>query len=89
MADYPRKFTVGRQSEQLYNEELHKIYESVKHLLDVPASNRLTPEAVLHGSLWLNLNANELKYYQTQPKALSFNYGDEGGFVAILSYYIN
>lgn len=60
---YNRKFNVGRQSEQLYNEELHKIYESIRHLLDIPDNKHATPEAKLHGSLWLDLEKNELKYY--------------------------
>ena len=61
---YDRKFNVGRQSEQLYNEELHKIYESIKHLLDIPDNKHAVPEAKLDGSLWLDRNKNELKTYQ-------------------------
>ena len=60
---YDRKFNVGRQSEQLLNEELHKMYESIRHLLDVPDNKHATPEAKLNGSLWLDLEKNELKYY--------------------------
>ena len=61
---YQRNFTVGRSSEQLYNEELHKIYESIKHLLEIPKDNALAPTAKLDGSIWLNRKDNTLKTYQ-------------------------
>lgn len=61
---YQRNFTVGRNSEQLYNEELHKIYESIKHLLETPENNALAPTAKLDGSIWLNRKDNTLKTYQ-------------------------
>ena len=61
---YQRNFTVGRSSEQLYNEELHKIYESIKHLLEIPENNALAPTAKLDGSIWLNRKDNTLKTYQ-------------------------
>lgn len=60
---YDRKFNVGRQSEQIFNEELHKMYESTKHLLDVPENKHSVPEAKLDGSLWLDRSKNELKSY--------------------------
>jgi hypothetical protein len=64
---YDRKFSIGRQSEQLMNEELHKIHESLKHLLDMPAGKHSAPEAKLQGSLWLDQAKNELNYYD-KPK---------------------
>lgn len=63
MLPYDRKFNVGRQSEQIFNEELHKMYESTKHLLDVPEDKHSVPEAKLDGSLWLDRSKNELKSY--------------------------
>jgi hypothetical protein len=60
---YDRKFTSGRQSEMLFNEEMHKIYESLRHLLDVPEGGKISPDAKLHGSLWLDMLDNELKFY--------------------------
>ena len=61
---YDRKFNVGRQSEQIFNEELHKMYESTRHLLDVPPDKHSVPEAKLDGSLWLDRSNNELKSYE-------------------------
>lgn len=60
-----RSFNIGRQSEQLYNEELYKVFESIRHLLDIP-EDKLTPDAKLHGSLWLDLSTGELKYYNSK-----------------------
>lgn len=60
---YDRKFNAGRQSEQLYNEELHKMYESMRHLLDIPEGKKTTPTAKLDGSLWLDRAKNELKSF--------------------------
>lgn len=55
---------MGRGSEQLYNEQLYKIFESIKHLLDIPEENRATPDKPdLHGSLWLDTVKNELNYF--------------------------
>lgn len=61
-----RKFNVGRQSEQLYNEELFKLYESIRHLLEIPENDKSGPDAKLHGALWLNLATNELNYYNKE-----------------------
>ena len=61
---YQRNFKAGRSSEQLYNEELHKMYESIRHLLDIPENKALAPTAKLDGSIWLNRKDNTLKTYQ-------------------------
>lgn len=61
---YERKFNIGRQSDQLLNEEMHKVVESVRHLLDVPEGRRTTPEAKLDGSIWLDRSKNELKTFE-------------------------
>lgn len=63
-SSYDRSFNAGRQSELLYNEELHKIYESIKHLLDTPTGKVATPDAKLDGSLWLDRTNNALKTWQ-------------------------
>ncbi len=59
---YKRSFTVGRGSEQLYNDELHQIYEAHKHLLDEPGYKK-EPVAKLHGAQWHNATKNELKWF--------------------------
>jgi len=61
-SSYPRKFNVGRGSELLYNEELHKNFEATKHLLDVPEDTAV-PITQLDGALWLKREKglNELK----------------------------
>lgn len=61
-----RKFNVGRQSEQLYNEELYKMYESIRTLLMIPEEGKNGPESNLHGALWLDLAKNELNYYNKE-----------------------
>ena len=66
---YDRKFNAGRQSELLYNEELHKNFEQTRHLLDVPKGKNSVPEAVLDGSLWLDRKKNELKSYVKSSKS--------------------
>lgn len=63
MADYDRKFNAGRGSEQLLNEELHKVFEALRHIVDIPPSALAEPDSKLHGSLWLDQLRNELKYY--------------------------
>ena len=47
----------------IYNDELHQIYESLKHLLDNPDGGGVPVDPKLNGSLWLNLNKNELSYF--------------------------
>ena len=49
---YPRKFNVGRGSELIYNEELHKNFEATRHLLDKPEGD-IEPKTPLDGALWL------------------------------------
>lgn len=61
-----RKFNVGRQSEQLYNEELFKMYESIRTLLMIPENDEPGPKSNLHGALWLDLAKNELNYYNKE-----------------------
>ncbi len=62
---YERKFNVGRGSEQLYNEELHMLYEIIKHLPDdVTDPDRvLEPTAKMSGSLWHDYDQHDLKWY--------------------------
>lgn len=63
MNDLNRKFNAGRQSELLYNEELAAVFESIKHLLEVPAGKDATPHPKLHGAFWWDRAKNELNYY--------------------------
>ena len=58
---YKRSFTKGRQSELLYNEDLHKIYETTRHISEIPETDE-EPELKLHGALWRDDETNELKY---------------------------
>lgn len=52
-----RRFN-GRQGEQIYNEELYKLYEILKHFLDTPANSnpKIGPQSGLEqpGALWLD-----------------------------------
>jgi len=59
---YNRNFSIGRSSEQLYNPELHKIYESVRHLTDTPAIGT-EPVAKLERSMWHDAKNNALKWW--------------------------
>ncbi|PTY93104.1 hypothetical protein [Heyndrickxia sporothermodurans] len=72
-----RKFNVGRQSEQLYNEELYKMYESIRTLLMIPEEGKDGPESNLHGALWLNLDKNELNYYNKELNAWDIIFRDK------------
>lgn len=58
---YKRSFNSGRGSELLYNEDLHKIYETTRHISEQPKKNE-EPELKLHGALWRDDRTNELKY---------------------------
>lgn len=58
-----RSFKMGRQSEQFYNEELSKIYESIRTLLEPGTPEKEGPDSKLHGSLWLKQETNELFSY--------------------------
>ena len=64
---YDRKFNKGRQSELLMDEELHRTFESVKHITETPP-NGAQPEAKINGALWLEQNKNELKAYHKPTK---------------------
>lgn len=59
---YNRSFKSGRASEQLFNEELHKMYEAIRHITDDPGPNA-QPEAKLHGSLWGDERTNRLLHW--------------------------
>lgn len=58
---YKRSFTKGKQSELLYNEDLHKIYEATRHIAEIPEGSE-QPELKMHGALWRDDSVNELKY---------------------------
>lgn len=50
----------GRQSDLLFNGEMHDVYEAVKHLIDYPQKKEVTPVAKHRGSLWLDQRTNQL-----------------------------
>lgn len=60
----------GRQGEQIYNEELFKIYEILKHFLDEPTDYTKGPDSDLEepGALWLDK--------QTSPNNAHLMYKD-------------
>lgn len=60
---YERKFTSGRTSELLYNEDLHKKYEVMRHYLDDPPEGAVPEKAKIDGALWADRKKNELLWY--------------------------
>lgn len=50
----------GRQSDILFNGELHNVYEAVKHIADYPSKKEMVPKAAHRGSLWLDQRTNQL-----------------------------
>ena len=50
----------GRQSEVLFNGEMHNLYEAIKHLTDYPYKKEVTPVAKHRGALWLDQRTNQL-----------------------------
>ena len=59
---YSRAFTNGRSSEMLFNDELHQIYESVKHLAEDPGANA-QPEAKMDQAIWHDKRKNKLMWW--------------------------
>ena len=64
---YKRNFNIGRGSEQLYNDESHKVFESVKHLTDSPGTNK-EPVAKAPRSIWHDEPHNALKWWDPVTK---------------------
>ena len=61
---YKRKFGIGRQSEQFYNDELHQIHEALKRINYRKNENKgAEPDAILDGALWFDKPEELLKYY--------------------------
>lgn len=54
----------GRQSEELYNEELYKLFEVIKNIVDVPIDPSIGPATTREGALWLDRQAGDLKYFK-------------------------
>lgn len=72
-----RKFTVGRQSEQLLNEELYQIFGSIKHLLAKQApSKEEQEENIQHNAIWLNENERTLYAYDANDEKWNMLYDD-------------
>ncbi|ODV53222.1 hypothetical protein [Lysinibacillus fusiformis] len=61
-----RSFNVGRQSEQLMNEELFRLFESIRPLLLDALDGKDGPESETQGSLWLDQAKNELKTFNKE-----------------------
>ena len=51
-----RQFTIGRQSEQFYNEELYRLHELLKNI----DAGEEGPDSDFDGALWLNKHENTL-----------------------------
>lgn len=75
MAD--RSFKIGRQSEQMYNEDLYKVFESIQTLLKGQAYDKDGPEANVHGSLWLKQEENALYSYDKNNEKWNMVYMDQ------------
>ena len=76
---YKRNFNIGRGSEQLYNDESHKVFESVKHLTDSPGTNK-EPVAKAPRSIWHDEPHNALKWWDPVTK----KYGSNAVYVSEL-----
>ena len=54
---------IWRQSEQVMNDELYKIYQLTRHIADVPKKKKKKPHAEVSGTLWYDSRKNELNAY--------------------------
>ena len=54
---------IWRQSEQVMNDELYKIYQLTRHIADVPKEASEKPHAEVSGTLWYDSRKNELNAY--------------------------
>ena len=52
----------GRFSENLFNGEMHDVFEAVRHLIDYPVSATATPFSEHRGALWLDQRNKRLYY---------------------------
>ena len=73
---YKRSFNSGRGSELLYNEDLHKIYETTRHISEQTKNNE-EPEIKMHGALWRDDRTNELKYCNTTKNKWEIVFGSK------------
>lgn len=72
-----RSFNVGRQSEQLMNEELYRLFESIRPLLLDAVAGKDGPETQTQGSLWLDQAKNELKAYDREKDKWNMVFDDK------------
>jgi hypothetical protein len=65
----------GRQSEELYNVELYKLFEVLKTIIDIPSDPSIGPETTREGSLWIDRQTSEgdLKFFKDGSWKLLFN----------------
>lgn len=77
-----RKFN-GRQGEQIYNEELYKLYKILKHFLDKPEDVEKGPETKLEqsGALWLD--------NQSSPNNGHLMYNENGEWKPIFNDWLS
>lgn len=75
---YQRGFVNGRGSEMLLNDDMHLIYESIRHLTEDPGANA-QPDAKLDQAVWHDRRSNKLywwdkveqrwrEYYETEHR---------------------
>ena len=65
---YGRRFGIGRESEQLYNDELYKLFEVFRHIVDTPSGAPDPGVAKIDGALWLDKKNDSLKRYDKSSK---------------------
>lgn len=76
MAEDYRKFKPGRQSELIQNEELRKIFEATKHIVDNPGEDAFPEQANVHGAVWNNTEDNEIRWYNKNKKEWMLSFKD-------------
>lgn len=65
---------VGRSSEELYNSELHKLFEVMQHVIDEPDDPTMGPLTGRNGALWLDrTSGGDLKFKNNDAWQTVFN----------------
>lgn len=65
---------VGRSSEELYNSELHKLFEVMQHIIDQPSDPTMGPITGRNGALWLDrTSGGDLKFKNNDTWETVFN----------------
>ena len=66
MLKLSRNFTIGRQTEQLYSDELYRLYQLLKNIDAGYYMPEDTPDGEFHGALWLNMRENSFYAYDEE-----------------------